>query len=479
MKVKLDYGSAGLVVDLPPDCEVIRPADAPCLPDVIGALRQAVRQPVAGPPLADLAREVLRRAAAEGGRAPRVAIAVCDSTRPHPRREVLQVFLEELAAAGAGESGVAQAGGTAEGHAPAESAAATAPPGTKPPADHLDLDITVIIATGTHRADPPELIREMLGEEVIRCCQVHVHDCRQSSDHTPLGVVSPLGDGGDIPVALDRLWVEADLRLSSGLVEPHLFAGFSGGPKLVSPGVASLETVLALHNGRRVGHPSATWGILAGNPAHDAIRAVAETCPPHFTLEVVLDSVKRVTHAFAGLPWSAHARACKVAHRTTMHPVEHRFPLVITTSGGYPLDQNLYQAIKGVSAAERIVADGGTIILAAECRHGLPDPAMYNDLLRPGEDIRLANARILASEQVVPDQWQVQVQARILARARVLVKASGLAAADLALARMEPVEDIEAFVKAARRADPGLPIAVLPHGPYCVPYFAEEILIRS
>jgi nickel-dependent lactate racemase len=267
--------------------------------------------------------------------------------------------------------------------------------------------------------------------------------------------------------------VEADLRLSTGLVEPHLFAGFSGGPKLVSPGLASLDTVLALHNGRRVGDPNATWGILEGNPAHDAIRAVAETCPPHFSLEVVLDSAKRVTHAFAGAPWSAHAAACEVARRTTMRRVDRRFSLVITTSGGYPLDQNLYQAVKGVSAAERIVSDGGTIILAAECRNGLPDAAMYTGLLRRDEDIRLANARILATEEVLPDQWQVQVQARIQARARVLVKAAGLTADEIAVARMEPVDDIAAFVRAARAADPALPIAVLPHGPYCVPYFAE------
>jgi nickel-dependent lactate racemase len=156
-----------------------------------------------------------------------------------------------------------------------------------------------------------------------------------------------------------------------------------------------------------------------------------------------------------------------------MRRVDRRFPLVITTSGGYPLDQNLYQAVKGVSAAERIVSDGGTIILAAECRNGLPDAAMYTGLLRRDEDIRLANARILATEEVLPDQWQVQVQARIQARARVLVKAAGLTADEIAVARMEPVDDIAAFVRAARAADPALPIAVLPHGPYCVPYFAE------
>jgi nickel-dependent lactate racemase len=453
MEIMLDYGTDGLPLDLPDDCTVILPEDVPPLSDLPGALQRALQEPVAGPPLAELARQAAARAAGAAPAAPlRVAISVCDSTRPHPRREVLAAFLSQLEAGGLGPE--------------------ASRPG--PEASRPGLEVTVIVAAGTHRADPPEIIRDMLGEEVLQRCQVHIHDCRDPAEQVALGTVSPPGDAGDIPVFLDRRWVEADLRLSTGLVEPHLFAGFSGGPKLVSPGLASLETVLALHNGRRVGHPNATWGILQGNPAHDAIRAVAETCPPHFTLEVVLDSAKRVTHVFAGAPWYAHAKACEVARHTTMRQVDRRFPLVITTSGGYPLDQNLYQAVKGVSAAERIVSDGGTIILAAECRYGLPDPAMYTGLLRPDEDIRTANARILATDEVLPDQWQVQVQARIQARARVLVKASGLSASDLAVARLEPIDDISAFVRAARGADPTLPIAVLPHGPYCVPYLATD-----
>jgi nickel-dependent lactate racemase len=155
-----------------------------------------------------------------------------------------------------------------------------------------------------------------------------------------------------------------------------------------------------------------------------------------------------------------------------MTRVGRRYPLVITSSGGAPLDQNFYQAIKGVAAAADIVTDGGTIILAAECTHGLPNRGMYTGVLCPGEDILAANTRLLQSDTVVPDQWQLQVQARIQARARVLVKSAGLSAADVATARLEAVEDIAAFVAAARDRDPGLPIAVLPHGPYCVPIVA-------
>ncbi len=423
MHIKLDYGASGLIVDLPDDCTVVLPDEAPPLVDPDGALLEALRQPVAGAALARLARP-----------GQRVVIAVPDGTRPHPQRAVLEAMLTELGRAGA------------------------------------DGDVTVLIAGGTHYADPPEVVETILGPEVRRRCKVAIHDCRDSSQLVPLGPAAP--PASDVPVALDRRWVEADFRISSGLVEPHLFAGFSGGPKLVSIGSAGLETVMSLHKGSRVGEEKATWGIVQGNPVHDAIRAVAALAPPHFSLELVMDSAKRITHAFAGPTAAAHQAAARIARKTTMRRVERRFPLVISTSGGYPLDQNFYQAIKGVAAAAEIVTDGGTIVLAAECRYGLPNSCVYEDMLQPGEDIRLANARILECEKVLPDQWQIQVQARIQARARVLVYSAGLSPADLALARLEPVDDISILVRRAREEDPGLPIAVLPHGPYCVPFLA-------
>ncbi len=421
MQISLDYGTTGLIIDLPDDCTVIRPEDSQPLADAGGALREALRRPVAGAALAELARP-----------GQRIVVAVPDGTRPHPQRAVLEAMLAELAQAGA------------------------------------DGDVTVLIAGGTHYADPPDVIEAMLGPEVLRRCKVAIHDCRDAAQLVSLGAAA--SPAADVQVSLDRRWVEADLRISTGLVEPHLFAGFSGGPKLVAIGTAGLDTVMALHNGRRVGEPQATWGVIEGNPVHDAIRAVAALAPPHFSLEVVLDSAKRLTHVFAGQTAVAHQAAAAVARRTTMRRVDRTFPLVITSSGGSPLDQNFYQAIKGVSAAAEIVSEGGTIILAAECRCGLPNSGMYDEVLQPGEDIRLANTRILQSPEVVPDQWQLQVQARIQARARVLVNASGLGPSDVAVARLEPIADIAAFVKAARAKDPGLPIAVLPHGPYCVPF---------
>ena len=421
MRVTLDYGTSGLPVELPDDCFVVRPDEPSPVDDPGAATAAALAAPLAGLPLAELARP-----------GQRVVIAVPDGTRPHPQRLAVEALLTELARAGA------------------------------------DTDVTVLVSGGTHDADPPDVLAAMLGPEIPTRCKVAIHDCRDTQNLVALGHAAP--PAADVQVSLDRLWVEADLRISTGLVEPHLFAGLSGGPKLVAVGCAGLDTIMALHKGSRVGAPGATWGPVKHNPVHAAIRAVAALCPPHFSLEFVLDSAKRITHVFAGATQAAHEAAGEVAVRGTMCRVDRRFPLVISTSGGYPLDQNFYQAVKGVSAAEEIVADGGTIIMAAECRYGLPDSCTYTDLLLPDERMCDVNTRLIGSEQVVPGQWQVQSQARVQARTRVLVKSSGLTAADLAVARLEPVEDIAAFVKAAREREPGLPIAVLPHGPYCVPF---------
>ena len=176
-------------------------------------------------------------------------------------------------------------------------------------------------------------------------------------------------------------WVSADLRITTGFVEPHFFAGFSGGPKMVAPGLAGMDTTLELHNARRIGDPRATWGVCEGNPVHDAVRAIAAATGVGFSLDVLLDREQRITRAFGGPVLEMHAPSAAVARQEAMRAVPDRFDIVVTSNSGYPLDQNLYQAIKGISAAAEIVRDGGTIICAAECRDGLPDHGNYAQLL--------------------------------------------------------------------------------------------------
>src|SRR5205823_1821356 len=173
----------------------------------------------------------------------------------------------------------------------------------------------------------------------------------------------------------------SDFKITTGFVEPHFFAGFSGGPKMVAPGLAGLETVMTLHNAARIGHPKATWGVTQGNPIHDDVREIARMTGVDFAVDVTLNRDQQITAAFAGSLLEEHAVACETARKNAMRAVDRPFDVVVTTNSGYPLDQNLYQAVKGMSAAAKIVKNDGTIICAAECRDGIPDHGAYGQVL--------------------------------------------------------------------------------------------------
>lgn len=416
-RVELAYGTTGLPVDVPSAAMIVSPRHRPPAGDPLGVLRAATLRPVSGPPLRDLVRPGMT-----------VAISVCDITRPQPRALQLAAISEALA-------GVIR-----------------------------DEDITVLIATGTHRQSTDAERLEMLGPDVLARWRVIDHDARDPDSLVYLGVV----DG--IAVHLNRRWMAADLRLTTGFVEPHFFAGFSGGPKMVAPGLAGLTTVLALHDAPRIADPRATWGITIGNPVHDSIRAIATATGVAFALDVLIDEDHRITRAFGGDLLAMHAAATDAARSEAMQQVEHLSDLVITTNSGYPLDQNLYQAVKGMSAAERIVKPGGTIICAAECRDGIPDHGAYAALLASESSPAALMRRILASPETIPDQWQVQVQARVQARARVLLRADGLSDTQVRAAHLEPVDDVTATIKRLLEVEPDLTVAVLPQGPQTIPY---------
>ncbi len=418
-QVRLAYGSHGLLVDLPSSVTVIAPRPRAAASDPAATLRQALAQPVAGPPLHDLVRP-----------GQRVAISVCDVTRPQPRALMLGALMDVL-------DGIVR------------------------PAD-----VVVLIASGTHRASSADERLAMLGPDVLATWRVEDHDARDPGHLVDLGMV------GDVPVRLAREWVEADVRITTGFVEPHFFAGFSGGPKMVAPGLAGLETTLELHNARRIGDARATWGVIEGNPVHDAVRAIAAATGVDVALDVLLDDEQRITRAFAGPVLPMHAAACAAARTEAMQPVDEPFDLVITTNSGYPLDQNLYQAVKGMSAAAEIVRPGGTIICAAECRDGLPDHGEYGRLLREGTSPADLLARIAASPTTVPDQWQVQIQARVQAKARVLLRTDGLTDEAVRAAHLEPIADVGETVAEIVRADPSTRICVLPQGPQTIAYIA-------
>ena len=424
MRVRLAYGRTGLDIELPRErTTVIEPHQAPALRDPDAALTAALRQPVAGPPLRDLAKP-----------GQTVAISVCDITRAQPRREMVGAVLDEL-------DGIVR----------------------------LE-DVTILIATGTHRANTPAELLMMLGDEIVGSCRVINHDSRDDSSLVDLG---ESGDG--VPTRLCRHWLEADLRITTGFVEPHFFAGFSGGPKMVAPGLAGLDTVLTLHDAARVGDPRSTWGIIDDNPLHSDIRAIAARpeARPHFSVDVLLDRTQRITHVFGGELFAMHRRACEAARPIAMRATGRRFEVVVTTNSGYPLDQNLYQAVKGMSAAAQVVAEGGTILCAAECSDGIPDHGRYAELLARGDSPEDLLAQIEARSVTEPDQWQVQVQAMIQRRARVLVKADGLSEAQLRSAHFEPAPDLDVALADCLAARPAAHICVLPEGPQTIPYVAD------
>lgn len=420
MEVKLAYGSEGLLVDLPEDrTTVVEPEYHPGARDPTALLIEAVRDPVSGPPLRDVVRP-----------GQKVAISICDGTRPQPRHFMLPAVLAEL-----------------EGIVDPE-------------------NIVVLVATGTHRGNTREELRQMLGDELLGRVRVVNHDCR---NHYSLVYMGEFGRG--VPVWLNHEWVRADVRITTGFVEPHFFAGFSGGPKLVAPGLAALETVLTLHDARRIGSPRATWGIRDGNPVHDDVRAIASGTGVDFAFDVILNREQEIVAAFAGEMFAMHDAACERARDIAMVRMEEPFDVVLTTNSGYPLDQNLYQAVKGMSAAEKIVKENGVILCAAECRDGLPDGGEYARMLESTSTIEGLRHAIERRERTEPDQWQVQVQARVQERARVMVYSDYLSHEQLRTAHLEKVEDVgEAMREALKEAGPGSRLCVLPEGPQTVPY---------
>ncbi|MEU8516876.1 nickel-dependent lactate racemase [Kitasatospora sp. NPDC048722] len=424
MKVRLAYGETGLDIDVDPAVTtVVEPLHHNGAADGTAALRAALRRPVAGPPL----RERVRRGQT-------VAISACDGTRPQPRHLMIPAVLAEL-------DGIVR-----------------------------PEDVVILVATGTHRGNDPHELRRMFGDEVVDRIRIVNHDAR---DDAALAWMGRWGD--DVPVWLNRAWVEADVRITTGFVEPHFFAGFSGGPKLVAPGLAGLETVLVLHDAKRIGNPRATWGVTHGNPVHDDVRAIAAGTGVTFALDVVLNRDQRIVEAFGGDLLPMHAAATAAARRIAMRPVDHLFDVVVTTNAGHPLDQNLYQSVKGMSAAHSVVRPGGLIVCAAECRDGFPDHGSYREVLASAPSPQALLSEIGARPRTVPDQWQVQVQARIQSSCRVVMHTSHLGDADLASAHLEQTADISATVaEALAAAGPGARACVLPEGPMTIPYLRRD-----
>jgi nickel-dependent lactate racemase len=420
-QVTLAYGRTGLTVEVPDDAAVITPVPHEAAPDVAAELRRALREPVSGAPL----RERVQRGQT-------VAISACDGTRAQPRHLMIPAVLEEL-------DGI------------------------------VDLDdVVILVATGTHRANTDAELRAMFGDAVVDSVRIVNHDSRAGDTHRWMGT---FGDG--VPVWLNEQWVDADVRLTTGFVEPHFFAGFSGGPKMVAPGLAALDTVLVLHDAKRIGDPRATWGVTQGNPVHDDVRAIAAaTGGVTYAFDVILNQRQEVIAAFGGSDiLQRHAVAIERAREVAMAPVDAPFDVVVTSGSGFPLDQNLYQSVKGMSAAAQVSRPDGLIVCAAECVDGYPDHGSYREVLTSADSPEALLELIGARDKAVPDQWQVQIQARIQSAHRVVMHTSYLSDEELAEAHLAQTDDIGATVaEAVGKAGSGARVCVLPEGPQTIPY---------
>ncbi|MDW7712109.1 MAG: nickel-dependent lactate racemase [Deferrisomatales bacterium] len=420
--VNLLYGRQGLQVRLPGICQGhwIRKGRLPVLQDLSAACLKALNSPVGCPPLREVAR---------GGRT--ACILVCDITRPVPNASLLPPVLAELGAAGVGRD-----------------------------------QITVLIATGLHRAAPEEEKRSIVGDEAYSEVRVENHHAEDDASHVRLGMSS-----GGIPALLDRRFVEAEVRIVTGLVEPHFMAGYSGGRKVVVPGVAHRDTILPLHAPPLMEHPRATSCVLDDNPLHREQLEIAGMVGPVFGVNVVLDEERRGVFVSAGALVESHLQAVEVARRISEVRVGRKFHTILTSAGGFPLDKTYYQTIKGMVTPLGILEPGGTVVVVSECSEGVGS-AGFRDaqvrLVQLGPQGFLA--QISSAERPKIDQWQTEKLAQALCRAQIHLYAPTLPELDWGLLGVHRARDPMGAVEEAVARSGDVAVAVIPEGPYVIPF---------
>jgi len=424
MRIRLAYGRQGLDVELPDKVPVtvIEPEFVPGLKDERAALSEALNSPLGCPPLRQLVRP-----------SDTVAVVFSDLTRPMPNDRVLPVLLEELARAGV-------------------------------PDNH----VVLVNALGTHRPQTEDELKIMLGEAVVNRYRIVQHNAWEETTLAPVGK-----NRAGRTVRVNRTYLEASVRILTGFIEPHFFAGFSGGPKAVLPGIADVDSILDNHGATMLADPQATWTVTEGNPLWEEMLEIALLTRPTFLLNVTLNQARRITGVFAGDLIKAHQAGCEFARRHALRKVAQPFDIVITSNSGYPLDLNLYQAVKGMSAAARIVKPGGVIIMAAECWDGLPNHGEFKRLLWEASSPEEILARIMTPGFRCHDQWEAQILAQIRQKARVYLYTDGLTEEEIRRSHVLPCPSVEKTVKELLRSNPQATIAVLPDGPQTVPTVAS------
>jgi nickel-dependent lactate racemase len=416
MRVGLAYGNGDIAVSIPDGhrVDVLEKRDVAAVADPLARLREAIEYPTAALPLRELARE--RRDA---------VIVVSDITRPVPNATLLPPILDALR----------------EGGLPIEA-------------------VSLLVATGLHRPNSPAELDTMLGTEIARSLRIEQHDARDAAAHADLGRTA-----GGIPILIDRRFLAADLRIITGLIEPHLMAGYSGGRKAVAPGLAGVETIRVAHGPAMLEGPVGP-GIVDGNPLHADLLEIQRRVGVDFLVNVALERHRAIAGVFCGDPEAAHAEGMAFVADESRVSLEAPADLVITSGGGAPLDSTFYQAIKGIATASSIVAPGGTILLCAALTEGVGS-ASFEKLLRESANPRAFEERLEDSNFFAIDQWMVQHLCQAHRRARVLLYTDALPSEAVRELMVEPAASPEAGIASALAgAGRDTRIAVLPQGPY-------------
>jgi nickel-dependent lactate racemase len=417
MRVKLEYGRTGLTAELP-DRHIVRTLkykDAPPLADPRSDLLKVLEKPNGTPPLEEIAR----------GKKD-ACVVICDITRPVPNELILRPMLEILEREGI-------------------------------PRDK----ITILVATGLHRESKPEEIIEMVGGPIAREYRIVDHHGQQRGEHTYLGQ-SPRG----VPIWIDSRYVNADLKITTGLIEPHLMAGFSGGRKLICPGIAALETIKVWHGPDFLEHPSADCGILEGNPVHEENTWIGRKTGCDFIVNVVIDTERRPLKWVAGDMEAAFLEGVAFVRGVVRDTVAEPVDIVVTSCAGYPLDTTFYQAVKGLTGALPIVKQGGTIIMCASLSEGIGSP-QFQQLFRENTSLESFVQRILGKDYFVMDQWQLEELAKVCRKAKVKIVSDGLPAQTLSKLFVEAAASVEqAVAESLAEYGPQAKMAVIPKGPY-------------
>jgi lactate racemase len=425
MKYLMNYGRGGLSLELPDhwNVTVIRKRPMPALPDPVAAMAQALKMPVGSRTLTEEAK----------GRS-KACILICDVTRPVPNGLILPTVIRELLGAGLSPE-----------------------------------QITVMVATGLHRPNEWEELREVVGDDwVFNTVKIVNHFARHDAEHVDLGFTSR-----GTPIKLDRRFVEADLRIATGLVEPHFMAGYSGGRKVIVPGVAHQETITRLHTATFLEAPGAANCVLDGNPLHEEQLEIVKRVGGALAVNVVIDELRRPCFLNFGEIMQSHLNATAFMKKYAEVTVPRRFRTVITSSAGYPLDKTYYQTVKGMVGAMDILEPGGNLFIVSECSEGMGSGdyvEAQRRLLALGQDKFLEELR--PKRLAAVDEWQTEMQLKPMRIGTISCYTHCLCAEDLQLTGVESFSNLERFQQAIRQSveqSDDLSVAVIPEGPYVAP----------